>query len=136
MFGVLEMAADVLADVRNGGLFGLLEMVSPAVQPLAPAFWFLGDDPLDRRFRRLNADGPRGHVPEKLRRSCRLLILRGGLGSMDDAPCLEDDSGAKGLGGKVAWRLSLVAAGLFVLPSSVTSQETASAARRPRSRSI
>ena len=48
MLAFLEMAADFLADVRNGGLFGLLEMVSPAVQPLAPAFRLLGDDPLDK----------------------------------------------------------------------------------------
>jgi hypothetical protein len=31
---------------------------------------------------------------------------------MDEAPCFDDEGSAKGLGGKIAWRLSLVAAGL------------------------
>ena len=55
--------AEFLADGHGGGLFGLLEMMPPAVQPVTPAFWFLIDDSLERRFRRLNADAPDGHVP-------------------------------------------------------------------------
>src|SRR5271155_910638 len=106
------MTADFSADIRNGGLPGLLEIVSPAVQPIAPAFRLLGDDPVERLLRWLDAQVIDQHAPEKVRRGCGFLILRRGFGSMDEAPCLGDNGGAKGLGGKIPWRQSLVAAGL------------------------
>src|ERR1700720_770825 len=51
---------------------------------------------------------------------------------MDEAPGFSDDGGAKGLGGKYPGGTALLRPA-FVLPFSVTSQETPSSARRTRS---
>jgi hypothetical protein len=56
----------------TGGLPGLFEMMPPPVQPIAPAFWLVVDDPLERLPRWLGAQVVHQDAPKKVRRGCPL----------------------------------------------------------------
>src|ERR1700730_14731672 len=101
-------------------------MTPPTVERLAPAFLgVLGAHPLKRQLRLLHAQALQRFPPEEVCGGRSLLMFRRGLDAMDEAPGFCDDGGAIGLRGKDPGGTALLRPA-FVLPFSVTSQETPS----------